>query len=164
MNHFLFRKSEPRPLYVSRRLLNAYDLIKWAKENGFEKTVPQEEMHVTCCYSKTPIDWFAVDPDWNGYAYVEAGGARMVEILGDKGARVLRFQSEGLQWRFEAFRNAGASWDHETYQPHVTLSYESGPADLASLTAYSGPLEFGPEIFAPISNNYQATLVEKREA
>ena len=42
---------------MRRDLLNAADVVAWAKEQGFEFVMPADEMHVTVCYSKTPVDW-----------------------------------------------------------------------------------------------------------
>jgi SPP1 gp7 family putative phage head morphogenesis protein len=51
----------PRPLYVHRPVLNADQIITWAKSVGFTTTLPAEDMHVTICYSNKPVDWLALD-------------------------------------------------------------------------------------------------------
>ena len=48
-------------LYVSRPVLNADEIIAWAKSVGFKTTLPAEDMHVTVCYSKEPVNWSALD-------------------------------------------------------------------------------------------------------
>ncbi|MCZ3275982.1 hypothetical protein NYZ53_19970, partial [Acinetobacter baumannii] len=55
----------PRTLYVRRDLLNAGELIAWARDAGFTTTLPADDMHVTIAYSRTPIDWMKVaSDDW----------------------------------------------------------------------------------------------------
>lgn len=53
-----------RPLYVSRPSVSAEEIITWAKQQGFATTLPAEDMHVTVCYSKRPVDWAAF-AEWN---------------------------------------------------------------------------------------------------
>jgi hypothetical protein len=148
-----FADAAPRTLYVQRKLLNAADVIRWAKSQGFATTLPADELHVTITYSRTPIDWMQVRPDWSsdadGNLTVPAGGPRLMERFGD--AVVLLFASGDLTWRHDAIREAGASFDFDQYQPHVTISYQV-PADfgLSKVQAYVGPLKFGPELFSEI--------------
>lgn len=160
-------KAEPRTLYVSRKLKNADDLIAWAKGQGFAKTVPTDELHVTIAFSRTPVDWMKCGAGWtgqnnNGDIVVEPGGARLVEPLGDKGAIVLLFNSAELSWRNRDIVNAGASWDWPDYQPHVTITYEGAGVDLDKVEPYRGKLVFGPEIFAEVDEDWKDKVTEKR--
>ncbi|BEV00086.1 DUF1073 domain-containing protein [Novosphingobium olei] len=155
----------PRTLYVQRKLLNAGELIDWAKAQGFETTAPADQLHVTVAYSRQPVDWMKVGQDWHGdetgKLTVPAGGARLVEPLGDKRAVVLLFSSSALSWRHEAIKEAGASFDFEQYQPHVTITYNAPEGlDLASVEPYRGKLEFGPEIFEEINEGWASNLEE----
>ncbi len=146
----------PRPLYVQRKVVNTAELLAWAKGQGFEVTVPADELHVTIAYSKQAVDWMTVGTAWNdgpdGSMTVPPGGARLVEPLGDEGAVVLLFNSSELAWRHMAIREAGASWDFEGYQPHITITYEPGAVDLAKVEPYRGRIELGPEIFEPLDD------------
>lgn len=162
----LLADAAPRTLYVSRQLVNAAEFIAWAKGQGFATTTPADELHVTVCYSRTPVDWMKMGSDWGngddkGHLTVPPGGARIVERLGDKGAVVLLFASSALSWRHEEFLRNGASFDFEEYQPHVTISYEV-PADfdLATVKPYQGKLVFGPEVFAEVVEDWEKTVVE----
>jgi phage-related protein (TIGR01555 family) len=154
----------PRTLYVSRKLLNGAEFLAWAKAQGFETTVPADELHVTIAYSRTPVDWLKMGEDWrneaNGGLVVGPGGARLVEPLGDAGAVVLMFTSSALSWRHREMREAGASWDHEDYQPHVTITYQGAGVDLAKVEPYRGKLAFGPEIFAEVDDGWSSRLTE----
>ena len=153
----------PRPLYVSRKLLNGADLIAWAKANGFETTLPAEDMHVTVLYSKRPVDPMKMGETWtgedNGGLVIKPGGPRALERFGE-GAVVLQFASWSLQSRHEQMVREGASHDYPEYLPHVTLTYSAGEVDLASIVPYSGELRFGPEVFAPIEEDWKAKVEE----
>lgn len=147
----------PRTLYVSRKLKNAADLVAWAKSQGFTTTMPASEMHCTIAYSRAPIDWMKVAPTWQGEELkIDAGGPRIIEAFGK--AIVLLFSSGDLQWRHREIGEAGATWDHPEYQPHVTFTYDPGDVDLAAVQAYNGPLVFGPEIFAEVDEDWKAKL------
>lgn len=147
----------PRTLYVSRKLKNADDVLAWAKDQGFANLMPASELHVTIAYSKAPLDWMKVAPTWQGEELkVDAGGPRLMEQFGE--AVVLLFASSDLQWRHREIGEAGATWDHPDYQPHVTITWDRGDVDLSAVQAYNGPLVFGPEIFAEVDEDWQAKL------
>jgi hypothetical protein len=83
-----------RTLYVSRPLLNADDLVAWAKAQGFGKALTADDMHVTVAFSRAEVDWDDLQADAAPVTVV--GGKRAVKPLGDKGAVVLRFDSDVL--------------------------------------------------------------------
>ncbi|UPT53037.1 hypothetical protein [Synechococcus phage Yong-M3-232] len=156
--------AQPRPLYVSRKLLNGADLIAWAKANGFESTLPAADMHVTVLYSKRPVDPMKMGETWTGEEggglTIKPGGPRALERFGE-GAVVLQFASWSLQSRHEQMVREGASHDYPEYLPHVTLTYEAPEGlDLAAIVPYSGELRFGPEVFAPIDEDWKAKIEE----
>jgi phage-related protein (TIGR01555 family) len=157
----------PRTLYVSRKLLNGAEFIKWAKSQGFDTTTPADDLHVTITFSRTPVDWMKMGSDsWGsdgkGNLEVAPGGARLVEALGDKGAAVLLFANSSLSWRHEEMVRNGASWDFPEYQPHVTITYQK-PADLdlSKVEPYRGKLVFGPEIFAEVVDDWEKGVSEE---
>lgn len=149
----------PRTLYVSRKVTNAAEILAWAKEQGFASTQPADELHVTIAFSREKIDWMKVGQTWSGdrdgTLTIPAGGARIVEHLGDKGAVVLLFNSSELSWRHEDIKRAGASWDYESYQPHITITYQKGDLDLRQVEPYRGAIEFGPEIFEEVVEDWE---------
>ncbi|MDP5631304.1 DUF1073 domain-containing protein [Pseudomonas aeruginosa] len=154
----------PRTLYVSRRVLNSGAIIDWAKDQGFESTLPAEDLHVTIAYSRTPVDWMKVTQAWtvkpNGNLTCSAGGPRLVEQF-DKGAVVLLFNSSDLTWRHVEIRDAGASWDWPDYQPHITFTYQPGSVDLDQVEPYRGVIELGPEVFEEIDGGRADRLDEE---
>lgn len=156
--------AEPRTLYVRRNLINAAEFIRWAKSQGFETTVPADEIHVTIARSRTSLDWMKIGDDWReddkGNLTVSAGGARLVETLGDKGGVVLLFNSPALAYRHESITRAGASWDYPEYQPHLTITYKGTGVDLSKVVPFRGMLQFGPEIFEEFNDEWTGELVE----
>lgn len=155
-----FAADDPRPLYVYRRLLNADELLAWARGQGFTTLMPADELHVTVMYSKRPVNWLRMGGfhGWNGdnaEHIVPKGGPRIVDRIGDQGAVALHFFSGHLEQRNREMRNSGASWDYADYVPHVTLTYDAGDIDLKSIEPYTGELRFGPEVFEPIQQDWE---------
>jgi hypothetical protein len=146
-----------RPLYVRRDVLNAAEIIDWAKANGFATTLAPEDMHVTCCYSKRALNWDKIEPSYESVRLEDSKG-RTVEALGDEGAVVLKFQSLELQDRFTEFLNAGATWDYPEYNPHITITYQ--PPKGLDVPPYEGTIVLGPEIFEEIDEEFAETIVE----
>ncbi len=149
--------TDKRTLYVNRPLLNADEFKTWAKGQGFGTVL--DDPHVTIAFSKTPLTWPDGIPD--GFDREEASfGPRSVERLGDDGAVVLRFESPDLEKRWAEIKAAGASWDHEGYKPHITISYTPGDLDLAAVEPFGGTLEFGPESWAEITPKEKRSMAE----
>lgn len=157
--------AEPKTLYVQRKLLNASDVIAWAKKQGIATTLAAADMHVTVAYSRTPIDWFSVGNDWSsdkdGNLLVKPGGAREVRRLGDGDAVALLFASDDLTWRHKTICEAGASWDWPEYHPHVTLTWDAPGLDVSTIEPYTGPLKFGPELFSEVDEGWSAGITEE---
>lgn len=158
--------AKPIPLYVQRKLLNAADLIRWAKAQGFRSTLEADDMHVTVLYSRTAVDPIKMGNGWGGdekgNLTIRPGGPRAVEKLGDT-AVVLLFASDDLSWRHRGMVEAGASHDFHEYQPHVTLTYEAGDVDLDDIKPFAGELRFGPELFEPLDLDWKSKVTETGE-
>ena len=146
----------PRTLYVSRKVVNAAEIIAWAKEQGFTETLEADDLHVTVAYSRTPIDWMKAGESWTEEVEIAPGGPRMMERFGE--ARVLLFASSLLSWRHEEIKRAGASWDYPEYQPHITISYAEKAPDLAAVKPYAGKIVLGPEVFGEIDEGWKAKV------
>jgi phage-related protein (TIGR01555 family) len=146
--------STPRPAYVQRKLLNTDEFRRWAEGQGFTDLV--DEPHVTIIASREPVDWIKLDAagggwsnDKDGSLTIPPGGARVVEPLGK--AVVLLFNSWELAYRHGQLRKAGASWDFPEYQPHLSITYGTVPADLdlSTVEPFRGAIRLGPEIWEP---------------
>lgn len=151
------KDAAPRTLYVSRKVTNAAAIIRWAKSQGFETTLPASDMHVTIAFSRTPVDWFAVGESWASEIKIAAGGPRQMEQFGE--ATVLRFSSRELGWRHREIEEAGATWDHPEYAPHITISY-GFKGDLSKVEPYQGEIVLGPELFAEVKEDWAKGLKE----
>lgn len=158
------KDAAPRSLYVSRKVVNAAEIIAWAKAQGFETTQPADQLHVTIINSRTPLDWMKVSEGWGnnekGELTIAPGGPRIVEPLGDKGAVVLLFNSWELTHRHGTIRNAGAAWKFDEYQPHITITYQLGDLDLSKVEPYRGRIVLGPEVFEEVVDDWEKTVVE----
>lgn len=152
------KDAAPRTLYVSRKVTNASAIIAWAKAQGFDTTLEASDLHVTIAFSRTPVDWFAVGESWSPELKVSAGGPRQMEQFGE--ATVLLFTASELRWRHDEIERAGASWDHDEYQPHITIAY-SANVDLTKVQPYQGPIVLGPELFAEVKEDWMSGVTEK---
>lgn len=148
--------ASPRSLYVHRKVLNASDIVKWAKAQGYKNTLSPDDMHVTLAYSKTPVDWMACGQSWQERVTIPAGGPRLPEMFGE--ASVILFKSEEVEWRHQEIKEAGADWKHPEYQPHITVSWDPGAPDPATVEPYRGPIVLGPEIFAEVDEDWKEKL------
>lgn len=157
--------AKPRTLYVSRRVVNADEILAWAREQGFTSTLTAEQLHVTVAFSRTPVDWMEVGEAWAGdkagELTIAPGGARLIEKF-DGGAVVLLFNASELSWRHEQIKQAGASWDWPEYQPHITLTYDPGDLDLSSVEPYRGRIVLGPEVFEEVNEDWRESVEENR--
>ncbi|MGO4171566.1 DUF2213 domain-containing protein [Bosea sp. TAF32] len=152
---------EMRTLFARRPVLNADALIEWAKGQGLSKPLASSDLHVTIAYSKDKFDWFAAPDDVDRIripSLADHEAQRSVEEFGDKGAIVLRFEAADLARRWQQFRDAGASWDHKAYRPHVTITYGPGDVDIATIEPYTGPIELGPEEFSEIDQDWKPKM------
>lgn len=149
----------PRTLYVSRNVVNAAEIVAWARGQGFKSTLEASDLHVTITYSRTPVDWMAMGSTWEDEVKIPRGGARLIETF-DGGAVVLLFKSNMLEWRHREMVDAGATWDHPEYQPHITISYDGAPDDLSKVEPYQGEIVLGPEIFSEIREDWAENVTE----
>lgn len=171
---FVAEDAEPRTLYVRRDVINGAEIRAWMKAQGFESMVPLDQLHVTICYSRTPVYWMKMGEPYSygdtkadrakGQIVIAEGGPRIVEPLGPNGAVVLMFASSEISWRHESMKHNGASFDWDSFQPHITLTYDKGEIDLAAVEPYRGKIVLGPEIFeeAVDSDSYRNTFKEIR--
>jgi hypothetical protein len=147
-----------RSLYVSRPLLNGDELRRWAEAIGLATALAAKSMHATIAFSRTPMAWEEV-PAQEAELQTR-GGDRLVKRLGK--ATVLRFDSPHLTHRWRTFRQAGASYDHAEYQPHVTLTYAAPEAlELAEVEPFDGLLRFGQERYQEVQDDWKGTTEEE---
>ncbi len=158
-----FAVGDAKPLYVRRELINTDEFLAWAKEQGFSETLEPGDLHVTIAYSKQPVDWSKVGDvyiwrDDDGSLTVPPGGYREVGQFEGSDAVVMAFHSYALWDRHREIKAAGASFDHDEYRPHVTITYKPGDLDIEAIEPYLGKLVFGPEIFKEIDEDWKSGL------
>lgn len=146
-------KAEIDSLYVHRDLINTDDVRAWAKDQGFTSTLPDDDMHVTLCYSKTPV--VGAEPLTDNVTVTD--GYRKVSQFKD--ATVLEFGSSEFADRNRDLADMGATSDFPQYHPHVTITYDS-PLHISGVTPYTGPLVFGPEVHSPVKSGWADDLEE----
>ena len=154
--------AEKRTLYVRRPVLNAAVITEWAKAQGFKTTLPPEDMHVTVCFSKRRVDWSKFAQQ--AFTLLIAGDERTVSPLGGEGAVVLKFNSQRLQVRHQEFLRGGASWDYDSYHPHVTITYDAGDVDLSNVVPYAGLIELGGEVFDEVKEGWADDIKEHAQS
>lgn len=144
-------------LYVSRSLTNGEAFLEWAKLAGFGSTLQSDDLHVTVAFSREPVNWDAA-PATLDFLDVH-GGERRLHRFGD--AVVLIFESPDLQARHQQFDEIGCSWDYPEYHCHVTVTYSGGDLDFSTIDPYTGPLEFGSEVFKPVIEDWEKSIEEQ---
>ena len=163
---FLKTNTIQKSLYVMRQVLNADDIMEWAREQGFSSVMGADEMHVTVMYCEQAVDWFRIPDAWqqdeDGELVVPPGGARVIEQF-DGGAVVLRFKNDSIEWRHKAMLDAGATHKRMgDFQPHITLTYELDGLDLNEVEPYTGKIELGPEIFCEVDKEWKDRVTETK--
>lgn len=142
-----------KTLFVKRRLLNGDAIKSWAEDQDFPNMLPECDLHVTIAHSSDPVDWTKFEEQNRNLKII--GGTRSIDQFGD--AVVLCFATNRLQERWQEFRDEGASWDFDSYKPHITITYEAIPADVEP---YRGELILGPEIFSEVEENWADNVIE----
>jgi hypothetical protein len=155
------KTASKRPLYVARDVLNGEDIVAWAKSQGFEKTLIPDDIHVTVCFSKEPVDWSETGDSFD-HLQSEGSEGRSIEQF-NGGAVVLRFELKELSDRWQELRDQGASWDFDEYHPHVTLTYDAGDLDLSKIEPYDGLIKLGPEKFKELDLDWKDKVAEKHD-
>lgn len=158
------------PLYVSRPVLNADDLVEWAKSQGLSSMLLPDDLHVTVCYSKEPLVWDDV-PETEETVRVPAldefkpgtEPVRKIEMFGkEHNVLVIQLESDDLHSRWQQFCDAGASYDFPEYKPHISITYKGGGLGEAvkTLEPYRGEIILGPERFKPIDKTWAGDAPE----
>ena len=78
---------------------------------------------------------------------------RSIKVLGE--ATVLSFQSKALQDRWQYFKDNGASWDYDTYTPHLSISYVKQYIPLKDVRPYIGNIILGQEVWEELDDDWE---------
>ena len=137
-----------RALQVGRPLINNFEFVDWAarclgSENVFKSP------HVTIAYSRSPVDWDAKVFQADSEPLEVIDGSRSLEIF-KGGVLVLTFECPGLTQRWNEMIVSGASWNFQSYTPHITLGIAPQGYSTSKFIPFSGDLRLGPEYRKPI--------------
>ena len=137
----LFEIDESKGSYASVKFNEATTkaLAEYQEKISVPVALEADEFHSTVMFSRKFVPDFkelGEGLDWNG----EFTGFEIFPS-DDDNALVLTYSCPELEERFEYITNEyGATWDHDDFIPHITLSYNVGDLDPASLPAYDGPI------------------------
>ncbi len=146
---------DKKTLYVSRKVKNGKEILKWAEDQGISDLVKLDDLHVTIAFSKSRVKWDDFIPDTKDLD-VSLEWAK-IENLGD--AVVIKFKSKDLEKGWKKYMDGGASWDYESYQPHVSVSY-SNDQDISKVGKYSWTISFWGEVMEEIKKEFIKKLEE----
>lgn len=150
-------ESIPRTLYVSRPVLNGKEIQEHYLNQGFEETTSPDKMHVTICYSKDPVDWNNIHRAVQDEIHIHPSEDRHHRIFGTQdnaGAHVLEFSEAALADRHDFMRSMGASFDYDSYRPHVTVYYGDPGIGADKIIPWKGPIHLGKEQFEEIDPDW----------
>lgn len=132
------------------------DLILLQKTLGIPNPLAEEKFHSTLLFSRKPLPNYVA---FGEYPVSPASDSNTFELRifktqSGKNALVLAYECSFLQARHkELMDEHGATWDHPSYIPHITLSY-----DIGDYPVTLGPIQFLSERRIVIVNEYQEDL------
>lgn len=144
-----------KPLYAAFRLTQLSEdlLASWASSYGL--SLPHQP-HVTVAYSRAPVDARRL-PQITAGMVIPPGG-RSLEQFGDD--VVLCVQCPDLDKVWQAYRDAGASWDYPSYRPHITIARWQKLESLKDVPAFDEPITLGPEWRDTLKEHWHTDVVE----
>ena len=140
-----------KPIYISRKVLNANEITSWARAQGFRNVVEDDDMHVTIAYSTEPVNHRDFKPV-TGIINNKTTGGRELKLLGEKSdTLVLVIVSGLLKAEWDECKEKGCSWSWPTYVPHVTLAYNSPLTNKTDIEPFEGTVRLGPQIIEDLN-------------
>lgn len=135
-------------------------LQAFAEANNIPNPTPSDEYHATLLFSSTPIKDYK---PWGSYKQALTAIPKYATIFGDgdEKALVIVLDAPGLVKRHKYLmsKHPEATWDHDEFIPHVTLSYDAGETDPNSLdVANIGPLDIVDEYGDDIEPDWEQNL------
>ena len=146
------------PLYVALRVMpgSAAALATWMADQGIEQPVPASELHITTVYSETPVPLYQLYDKPKEVTEQLDPASYELGLLGTKGDLVLFVDSPMACASHEYAAGLGATYEHEPYRPHITLSYAFSEGSVMP----AGPPPFAIEV----GNEYAEALRPRAEA
>jgi hypothetical protein len=146
-------ENDVRPsLYICRKLINAKEVLAWAKSQGLEDLLDAHKLHATVVSSEAEFNWSKLSLKV-GSLIIPPSPSHNVHKLGS--AYVLSFHSSELTKRHLEILKMGAYEKFDNYIPHVSLSYGSKhEIDLDKVEPFGGTIVFGPEYVDEIDDDF----------
>lgn len=125
------------------------------KTLGIKDPIVSNKLHVTIVYSRKDIELYP-ESDLN-----EPANVVDIDIWDTKYGKTLvaKLDSSYLTDRFQQAMDSGATYDHDEYKPHVTLSYNSGLTE--SVAELRKRLQF-PYKLTIVSEKSEALNLDKK--
>lgn len=146
------------PLYVALKVMpgSAAALATWMADQGIENPVAASDLHITTVYSRTPVPLYQLFDKPKEVTEQLDPASYELGLLGPKGDLVLYVDSPMACASHEYAAGLGASYDHPSYRPHITLSYDF---------AQGAAMPPAPPPFAlEVGNEYAEALKPREEA
>jgi len=131
--------------YVSANIKNNKEVYDWFKNQGVDME-DKENLHCTISFSRKEFNHIPNMED----VIVKQSDFIGIEPLGDDGATVLKFNSEDMQKRFNKCMSDGATYDYDSYIPHITLTYNGKYLELDKIKMPNFDLILGSEKVEPL--------------
>ena len=108
-------------------------------DNHIPNPLEPSEFHSTVMFSRKYIPTFEAlgeIPGWSGtFTKFDIFPSDAEKAL------VLKYDCHELSERFDQIiKKYDATWDHKSFTPHITLSYNIGDLDISQLPKYDGPI------------------------
>lgn len=129
-------EAESNGTYVGIRLSpqTEKDVNQYIKDNNIpnDDSLKEWGFHVTIVYSRKVLDDFK--PESKSYKATAIG----FDLFGDdEDTLVMKLKSPELTKRHEQIRKEhGATHDYDSYEPHITLSYDAAEIDFSQLPSF----------------------------
>jgi len=108
-------------------------------DNNIPNPLNPDEFHSTVMFSRKYIPTFKALGALQNWTGRFTGWD--VFPSDDDNALVMKYECVELAERFDKIMSEyEATWDHEQFIPHVTLSYDIGDMDVKQLPKYDGPI------------------------
>lgn len=141
--------------YVSVKVKNNAELYDWFSAQGVD-VVPEDELHCTISYSRKVFDHIPNEEE----VVITPEQLIGIESLGDEGAIVLKFDSNELQDRFKTCMDEFATYDYDTYIPHITITYNGKDLDLSKIKLPDFDIILTEETVEPLDLNWKDKVTD----
>lgn len=144
LNEIFFVSPQPGT-YVGLRLSDktTKQFVDYIKQNKIPNSVAKTKLHATVLYSRVPVECEGKVPvDWTG-TFQQFDSFK--ETAGDSNSTnclVVKFVCPEINKQHEECRSKGGTHDFDSFDPHITLSYDIGTLDFSSLPAIDFPIVF----------------------